>query len=161
MNREELEGVISHEMSHIRNFDIRYMMIVAVMVGMTVIISEIMLRSFIFGGGRRDDKEGGNVVFIIIGLILAILAPIFAQLIQLAISRKREYLADASGAMLTRNPNGLASALKKLKDYKGGPMKSASKATAHLFISNPFKNASSLFSTHPDISDRIKKLESM
>ncbi len=158
MNREELEGVIAHEMSHIKNFDIRYMMIVAVMVGMAVILSDFIVRSFLWGGDR-DRKI--HPAFIVLGIVFAILTPVIAELIRLAISRKREYLADASGALFTRNPQGLASALKKLKNYNGPSMKSASKATAHLFISNPFKNASQLFSTHPPLNERIKKLESM
>ncbi|MBS3167951.1 M48 family metalloprotease [Candidatus Woesearchaeota archaeon] len=159
MNREELEGVIAHELSHIKNYDIRYMMIVGVMVGMAVIISDFVFYGSLFGGGR-NDRDGGNAVVLVIGIILAVLAPLIAELIKLAISRKREFLADASGAKLTRNPNGLANALKKLRDYKGPALRGASKATSHLFISNPFKKTD-FFSTHPDINSRIQKLENM
>ena len=164
MNRQELEGVIAHEMSHIKNYDIRLMMLTAVLVGSTVLLSQIMLRSFLYSGGRRSEKNQLEIVLVLIGLVLAILSPLIAQLIKLSVSRKREYLADASGALLTRYPPGLANALKKLKDYHQ-PMKNANQATAHLYISNPFKKEKSffnnLFSTHPDINDRIKKLEKM
>ncbi|MFH1331773.1 MAG: zinc metalloprotease HtpX [archaeon] len=167
LNRQELEGVIGHEMSHIKNFDIRLMMLTAVLIGITVLLSDILLRSFIFGGGRRDHRGGGNitVIFVLVGLVLAILAPLIAKLIQLAISRKREYLADADGALLTRYPKGLADALKKIKNDKEPLVGSANKATAHLYIANPLKNIkgtfNSLFSTHPPIDERIKRLEAM
>jgi heat shock protein HtpX len=166
LNRQELEGVVGHEMSHIKNFDIRLMMLTAVLIGVTVLLSDIILRSFIYG--RRDrDREGGNitVIFIVIGLILAILAPLIAKIIQLAVSRKREYLADANGALLTRYPQGLADALKKIKNDKDPLVDSANKSTAHLYIANPLRNIkgtfNSLFSTHPPIDDRIKRLEAM
>lgn len=166
LNRQELEGVIAHEMSHIGNYDIRLMMLTAVLVGVTVLLGDFLLRSFIFGG--RDDRGDLGIVGIVLvvaGVLLAILSPIIAQMIQLAISRKREYLADASGALLTRYPPGLANALKKIKNDNKEPMKSANKATAHLYISDPFgkkkKFMQNLFNTHPPIEDRIKRLEAM
>ncbi len=165
LNRQELEGVVGHEMSHIKNFDIRLMMLTAVLIGITVLLSDIILRSFIYG--RRDDREGSNInfIFIVLGFLLAILAPLIAKIIQLTISRKREYLADADGALLTRYPKGLANALTKIKNDKDPLVDSANKATAHLYISNPLKNfkgrINSLFSTHPPLDDRIKRLEAM
>lgn len=160
MSREELEGVIAHEMSHIENYDIRFSSMVAVLVGIIVIASQIFLRSMWFSGGNRDRK-GGNVIFLVIGIILAILAPIFTQLIQLAVSRQREYLADSSGAYLTRNPNGLASALEKIKNHNTNTKVNG--AVSHLYFVNPFlpKNAESLFATHPPIDERIKRLREM
>lgn len=161
MNKTELEGVIAHEMSHIGNKDMLLSTVAVVLVGFVAIISDMMLRMSLFGG-NRDDREGNNL-FMIIGIIVAILAPIAATLIQLAISRKREYLADASGALLTRYPEGLARALEKISQY-GRPMQSQSTAIAHLYIANPLgsgnfaKKASNLFSTHPPVEDRIKKL---
>ena len=161
IDRSELEGVVAHEMSHIKNYDTRIMMLTAVLVGSIVLMSDFLLRGFLFGGSR-EKKDNSNFIFLIIGLILAILSPIIANLIKLAVSRKREYLADASGAMLTRYPEGLASALEKIgKDhYK---LTSASNATAHLYIANPFNKESlrSLFSTHPPLKERIKRLRSM
>jgi len=139
MNRQELEGVIAHEMSHVKNYDIRTMMLAAVLVGVIALLSHFFLRSMFFGG-RRRSREGGQlqIILIVIGLALAILTPIIAQLIKLAISRKREYMADASGAILTRYPPGLASALKKIgKDHH--QLKNANNAMAHLYIANPFK----------------------
>jgi len=162
MDRQELEGVIAHEMSHIKNFDIRLMAIVSVLVGMIILLADWFRYSMWFGGISDDDNGLGGAA-VIIGLVLAILAPIFAMLIQFAVSRRREYLADASGAMLTRYPDGLASALKKLAtDTK--QLKAASNATAHLFIINPFKKGfavSNFFSTHPPIEERVKRLEEM
>lgn len=165
LNKQELEGVIAHEMSHIKNYDIRFMMLTVVLVGVVVLLSNIFLRSLWFApaGGRRNSG-GSNLIFIIIGVVLVILSPIIVQLIRLAISRKREYLADASGAMLTRYPPGLASALEKIKDDNNYEIKKASKATAALFISNPLKkekNKSSWWSTHPDINSRIERLRKM
>jgi heat shock protein HtpX len=162
MNREELEGVVAHEMSHINNYDIRFASMVAVLVGIVVIAAQIFLRGMMFsggGGGRRNG--GGNIIFLVIGIILAILAPIFTQLIQLAVSRQREYLADASGAYLTRNPEGLASALEKIKQYNTNAQVNG--AVAHLYFVNPLlpKNAESLFATHPPIDERIKRLREM
>ncbi len=164
LNRQELEGVIAHEMSHIQNYDVRFMMLAAVLVGIVALLSDIILRSMIFGGGRRDSRDNGNAILIIIGLVLAILAPIAVHLIRLAISRRREYAADANGAILTRYPEGLASALEKIKNDPDPLVDRANRATAHLFISSPFrrkKKASSLWSTHPNINDRIKRLREM
>jgi len=167
MNRLELEGVIAHEMSHIKNYDIRVMMLAAVMVGLTVLLSDFILRSFIWGN-RSRDREGNQltIIFIVLGLALAILSPFVGEAIKLAISRKREYLADSSGALLTRYPQGLADALKKIKNDPDPLVDHANKATAHLFISTPFRKTKTsfmknLFSTHPPIEDRIKRLESM
>ncbi len=163
MNRQELEGVVAHEMSHIQNYDIRMMMLAAVLAGVIVLISDFMFRSFIWG--RRDDNERGSGGFIVLAILLAILAPIFAQLIKLAVSRGREYLADANGAALTRYPPGLAGALEKIKNDPDPLVDNANRATAHLFISNPFRktttNFASLFSTHPPIEERIKRLRAM
>jgi len=167
MNRLELEGVIAHEISHIKNYDIRVMMLAAVMVGLTVLLSDFILRSFLWGSHGRK-REGGNatVIFIIVGIALAILAPLVGEAIKLAISRKREYLADASGALLTRYPKGLADALRKIKEDPDPLVDHANKATAHLFISTPFRKTKksflkNLFSTHPTIDSRIKKLDGM
>ncbi|MEK7131131.1 MAG: M48 family metalloprotease, partial [Patescibacteria group bacterium] len=156
---EELEGVLAHELSHVKNYDIRFMTLVVVLVGAISILSNIFLRSQWLP--RRNDREGGNIgaIFMVVGIVLAILSPLIAELIKLAISRRREYLADASGSLLTRYPEGLARALEKIA-AQNQPMKNANQATAHLFIANPFsgKKISSLFSTHPPIQDRIKKL---
>ncbi|MFH1377046.1 MAG: zinc metalloprotease HtpX [Candidatus Woesearchaeota archaeon] len=166
MNRQELEGVIAHEMSHIKNYDIRFMMFTVALVGVVVLLSHIFLRSLWFGGhSGRKDSGGANIVFIIIGLVLVILSPILVQLIRLAISRKREYLADASGAMLTRYPEGLASALEKIKEDPKSKIEKASKGNAALFISNPLKKEkksdSSWWSTHPPLTNRIQRLRNM
>jgi len=160
LENEELEGVLAHELSHIQNYDIRVMTIVIVLVGAIALLSDMFFRVRLFGGDNRDNKAGGFMV--IIGIALLILSPIIANLIKLAISRKREYLADASGALLTRYPEGLARALEKIS-HSSTPLRTANAATAHLFISNPFKkkNFSSLFSTHPPIKDRIAKLRGM
>lgn len=159
LENEELEGVIAHELSHIQNYDIRVMTVVIVLVGLVSILAQWILR---FGGGHRDnDNKGGNL-FAVAAIVLMLLSPIIAELIKLAVSRKREYLADASGSLLTRYPEGLARALEKIQ-ASATPLASASTATAHLFISNPFKgkSISSLFSTHPPIADRIAKLRGM
>lgn len=167
LDRRELEGVIAHEMSHIKNFDTRLMAIVAVLVGMVAFLADWFMRSLWWGRGRRDrsgDRGGG--LLLIIGIIFAVISPLIATLIQLAVSRKREFLADASGALLTRNPQELASALKKISQDKE-VLEAATNATAHLFIANPFKGKefgawlSGLFDTHPPIVERIKTLESM
>lgn len=162
LNKEELEGVLAHEISHIKNFDIRLMVLVSVLVGTIVIISDFFLRSFMFTNSDNNNKNI-NAILIIIGIIFAVLSPLIAQLIQLAISRKREYLADASGSLLTKNPQGLADALRKIANDHN-QLKNATHATAHLFISNPFKRKqwlNDLFSTHPNIEYRIEKLENM
>jgi len=167
MNRLELEGVISHEMSHIKNYDIRVMMLVTVLLGVVVLLSDIIFRSFIWAprNGRSESKGQGALIFLAIAIVLAILAPIVAQLMRLAISRKREYLADATGAKLTHYPKGLADALEKIKNDHDVTVDTANKATAHLYIENPLREKKGfmvkLFSTHPDINDRIKKLRLM
>lgn len=165
MTRAELEGVISHELSHIKNRDILLMTIAVVLAGFVAMAANLFLRFSYLSGGRRDDRGNGNAIFIVLAVVGIILAPIAAKLIQLAVSRRREYLADASGALLTRYPEGLASALGKIGGY-GAPMRSANLATAHLFIGVPFgaKGAGSsgwierLFSTHPPIPDRVQAL---
>ncbi len=163
---EELEGVIAHELSHIKNYDIRVMTIVIICVGVVTLMADFFLRAQFFFGGRRDSREGGNIgaILMIVGLVLAILSPVFAMLIQLAVSRKREYLADASGALLTRYPEGLARALEKIKN-SNQPSKTANHATAHLYIANPFegvgKKVAGWFSTHPPLGDRIARLRKM
>lgn len=169
LERAELEGVIAHELSHIGNRDILLMSAVVVLVGFVSIISDMFLRGLRFGGlsaqaGDRNNNRGsGGGILAIIGIILVVLSPIIATLIKLAVSRRREYLADASGALLTRYPEGLAKALEKISSY-GTPMKNAHKATAHLFIANPFGSAKSvvgLFQTHPPIEKRIQILREM
>ena len=162
LNRQELEGVVAHEMSHIGNYDIRFMMLVVVMIGMIAIISNIFIRMMWFGGGSRDEKNNMGVILLLVGIVLAIFAPLAGQLIQLAISRKREFLADASGALLTRYPKGLADALRKIKK-ENMPMKKVDKSVASLFIANPLKGGwlNNMFSTHPPIDERIKRLDSM
>jgi len=163
LNKTELEGVIAHELSHIGNRDILISTIVVVLVGFIALLSDFFLR-FTFFGGRNRDRGGGQAqaIFMILGIVLAILAPIATTLIQLAISRKREFLADTSGALLTRYPEGLASALEKISQYKM-PMKMANKATAHLYISSPFqaKKVATLFMTHPPIEQRVAALRGM
>jgi heat shock protein HtpX len=162
---EELEGVIAHELSHVKNYDIRLMTVVLVLVGLLALLSDWFMRMRFFGG-RRDSREGGGAqaILMVIGLILIILAPIIGQLIQLAVSRRREFLADASAALLTRYPEGLASALEKISS-EHAPLQRANNATAHLYIANPFGGAkhlfSSLFATHPPIQERIKTLRQM
>lgn len=161
LENEELEGVIAHELSHIKNFDIRLMTVVVVLVGIISIFAQWFFRFRFIGSGDREDRGAGPIIAIL-GLLMIIISPIIAQLIQLAISRKREFLADASGALLTRYPEGLARALEKISAYTA-PMKSANSGTAHLFISNPFgrKNISNLFSTHPPIEERVMALRQM
>ncbi|MBD3156127.1 MAG: M48 family metalloprotease [Candidatus Aenigmarchaeota archaeon] len=162
LDRTELEGVIAHEMSHIKNYDVRFATLVAVMVGIIVIIADMFRRSMFFSDGRDRDRKKGGGVLLLVGLIFSILAPIFVKLVQLAISRKREYLADSSGGFLTRYPEGLASALEKIKKHNSGKMK-VSRVSAPLFIANPFGDfkVSSLFSTHPPIDERIERLRDM
>lgn len=164
LNRTELEGVIAHELSHIGNQDILLQTIVVVLVGLVILLSDWFLRWSFFGGRRRDSRGGGQIAAImaIIGIILAILSPLIAKLIQLSISRKREFLADADGALLTRYPEGLARALEKISQNRT-PLRVANKATSHLYISNPFrgKKISKWFMTHPPIEERIKNLRGM
>jgi heat shock protein HtpX len=163
MNRSELEGVIAHELSHVGNRDILVATVVVVLVGLLSMVADFFMRSMMWGGGRRNnnDRENGNGLLMILGIVAIVLAPIVATLIQLAISRKREFLADASGALLTRYPEGLASALQKIGAYEQ-PMQHASTATAHLFIANPFGAKatfmSKLFATHPPIEERVARL---
>ncbi|MFA6132270.1 MAG: M48 family metalloprotease [Patescibacteria group bacterium] len=163
LNRPELEGVLAHEMSHIGNYDIRIMTLVVILVGTIMLLSDIMLRSMRFKGNR--DSQQIQLILVLLGLLLAILSPLLAQLIKLAVSRSREYLADASGALLTRYPEGLASALEKIAAYDR-PMAKANHATAHLFLANPFdpkieRKFELWFSSHPPIEERIKKLRNM
>lgn len=166
LENEELEGVIAHELSHVKNYDILVMTVVVVLVGMIALMADFFFRIRFFGGGGRDrDSRGGGqlqLVLMIAGVVLLILSPIIAELIKLAISRKREYLADASGALLTRFPDGLARALEKIS-ASDIPLQRASTATAHMFTVNPLRGvkASKLFSTHPPVEDRIKKLRGM
>ena len=165
LNKTELEGVIAHELSHVGNYDIRLMTIIVVLVGVVALMSDFFLRWTWFGGGRRrDSSDGGGqiqLILFIVAIVLAILAPLAATLIQLAISRKREFLADASGALLTRYPEGLANALEKISQ-DNEPLEAANRATAHLYIADPFKNkGSARFMTHPPIQERIKRLRSM
>lgn len=167
LNRVELEGVIGHEMSHIKNYDILLATLAGVMVGTVALLSDWLLRSFWWRRRSRDEEGGGNrfgVILALIALILAILAPLIAQLIRLAISRHREFLADANGALLTRYPPGLASALAKLAADRE-PLEVANKATAHLYIINPLKDIggriNNLFDTHPPIEERIRRLKEM
>lgn len=162
MTRPELEGVIAHELSHVRNRDILLMTVAVVLAGFIAIIADIFLRMSMWGGGRRDDNNQGGGLLLVLGIVALVLAPIAAQLIQLAISRRREFLADASGALLTRYPEGLASALEKIEGF-GRPMQKVSHATAHLFIGDPYGAKATgwinrLFSTHPPTADRIRAL---
>jgi heat shock protein HtpX len=169
MNHLELEGVIAHELSHIGNYDIRLMTVVVVLVGLVALMADFMLRLTLFGAGRRGsnrDRNAGAAALIIYGLALVavILTPIAAQLIRFAISRQREYLADASGALLTRYPEGLARALEKIS-ADPDPLEVANKATAHLYINDPLREHDSflnnLFSTHPPIEERVRRLRAM
>lgn len=166
MNRTELEGVIAHELSHVKNYDILLASIVAVLVGTLALISDWVMRSMWWGNrGRDDDRNNRNPIFLVLLIISLILTPIIATIIQLAISRKREYLADASGVLLTRYPEGLVHALEKLQ-ANPQPMRRAASSTAHLFIDNPFKKKNSswfvnLFSTHPPIEERIRILKNL
>jgi heat shock protein HtpX len=173
MNRVELEGVIGHELAHVVDRDILVGTVVATLVGAVILISEFFMRSWWWGGvrGRRGgDRGGGGIEAIIfaIGLVLLILAPIIAQIVRLAVSRQREFLADAQGALLTRYPPGLASALRKIGAASGIPMRSANNATAHLWLNQPSRiqgdgmgPLEKLFSTHPPIEERIRRLEEM
>lgn len=170
LNRSEIEGVVAHELSHVKNYDILLMSIVSVLVGLIALLADWMLRMSFWGGGRRkDNNDSGQIGIIIsvVAIILAILSPIIAQLIQLAISRRREFLADASGVEMTKNPEGLIKALSKIS-MDSEPLEVANKATAHLYISNPLKNTkgavhtfAKLFNTHPPIEERITILREM
>ena len=169
MDKLELEGVIAHELSHIKNYDIRLMTVVVVLVGLVALLADLMLRFTWFGAGRRPGNRGRGegavgAVILIVAILAAILAPLAAQLIRFALSRSREYLADASGALLTRYPEGLARALEKIEADQE-PLEVANKATAHLYITNPLKGheswANNLFSTHPPIEERISRLRAM
>lgn len=169
MKRQELEGVIAHEMSHIKNYDVRFMMLAVVLVGLVTLLSDFILRSFLWGshGRKRDNHGGGNIqlLFIALGLLFAILAPLIGYMIKLAISRKREFMADANAAILTRYPPGLANALEKIKKDPDPLVDKANKATAHIFISTPFRKkhgfVNKVFATHPPIEERIKRLKEM
>ena len=171
LDRDELQGVIAHEMSHVANFDIRYSMLVGILVGTTVLISDFFLRGLWFGGGgrgggRRGGDGGGQaqIIMLLVAIVLAILAPLFARLLQLSISRQREFLADATAVSLTRNPKGLADALQKISGDRE-VLEVANRATAHLYIVNPIKRfekrSKGLFSTHPPIEERIKILRAL
>ncbi len=167
LDRSELEGVIAHELSHIGNRDILLSTVVVVLVGFVTLLADFSMRSMWFGGGGNRDRGGGQLgaILMIVGVVLTILSPIIATLMQLAISRKREFLADASGALLTRYPDGLASALQKISQYSR-PMAKANHATAHLFIANPFGRKANggigfltkIFSTHPPVQERVRAL---
>jgi heat shock protein HtpX len=169
LTREELQGVLGHELSHVRNFDIRFSLLVAVLVGSIALMADFFLRFTFWGGGRRssnNDRGGGGLQAIVnlVAIVLAILAPIFARFVQLAISRQREYLADASSVELTRNPHGLESALAKIASDQE-VLEVANRATQHLYFTNPIKKfearSSSMFSTHPPIVDRINRLRQL
>jgi heat shock protein HtpX len=166
LNRQELEGVIAHEMSHIRNRDIQFMTLVAVLVGLASILSHILLRNLRFSSRSRDGRGRGKgsgieIVVLLVGVILAIIAPFVTRLVQLAVSRRREYLADASGAELTRYPDGLASALEKIMKFNTGKM-DVDEAVSHLFFADPTHSPlDHLYATHPPIEDRIKRLREM
>lgn len=169
LQRAELEGVIAHELSHVKNNDILLMSIVSVLVGSLALLSDWMLRMTAWGGGRRKNENEGQIgmILFVVGILLAILSPIVATLIQLAISRRREFLADASGVAMTKNPSGLVRALQKIS-ADTEPLEAANKATAHLYISDPLKNTkggvsvfAGLFNTHPPVEERIKALESI
>ncbi len=176
LNRTELEGVIAHELTHVKNYDIRLMSVVSVMVGLIALLGDWFMRSMWWGGSRRrDDNDSGNLgaLFMVLGIVFAILSPIIATLIQLAISRRREFMADAGGVEITRQPDGLISALKKISGDTE-PLEAANKATAHMYIINPFKGVNepersrrlvttfaNLFNTHPPIAERIKVLQQM
>ena len=162
LEKNELEGVVAHELAHIGNRDMLISTVAVVLVGFVSIISDIFLRNMIWGGGNRDSDNKAHGVLIIVGIIFAILAPIFSTLIQLGISRKREFLADATGALLTRYPEGLANALRKISEYSR-PMQKQSSAIAHLYLADPKgykigKKISGLFASHPPVEDRIKAL---
>jgi heat shock protein HtpX len=168
LNRDELQGVVAHEMSHLANLDTRYMVVVGVTVGLIALVCDMLLRNLAWGRGNRssssDKKGGGAAILIILLIVVAILAPIAAKFVQMAVSRQREYLADATSVQFTRNPSGLISALGKLAE-KAEPFPGVSRATQHLFIVNPVQTftakSSALLATHPDIADRIARLRNL
>jgi len=168
MNRDELQGVIAHEMAHVRNYDILLMTVVAIIGGLLILFRDVFLRWGLWGGGRRrsSSRSGGQlgIIMLVAALVLAILAPLLVALIRAAVSRQREYLADASGALIVRNPDGLASALTRLGNWRG-KMAGASQATAHLFIASPFgkdrRESSGPFDSHPPISERVRRLREL
>ena len=172
LNRAEIEGVVAHELAHVKNFDIRLMSIVAVLVGLISLLADWLLRMSRFGGNKKrsnNNRGSGQLqaILVVTGLLLALLSPIIAQLIQLAISRRREFLADASGIGMTKNPEGLARALEKISTDRE-PLEAANKATAHLYIANPLKNRrgaigmfAGLFNTHPPVEERIQNLRTL
>ncbi len=165
LDKPELEGVMAHELSHIRNFDIRLQSVTVALIGLIALISDVFLRNLYYGGRRQAKGKAGGIL-IIVGIVLAILSPVIAKIMHLAVSRQREYLADASGGLLTRFPEGLARALEKIKADKE-PLEAANKATAHMYIENPLRNEkgmkwiNGLFATHPNIDDRINRLRKM
>lgn len=167
LNRDELQGVIGHEMGHIVNLDMRYATAVGVMVGLVALVADLALRTLFYSGGRRRSGRGGGAggaAALVILVVFAVLAPVFAKLVQMAVSRQREFLADATSVRLTRNPQGLISALEKLGD-SAQPFKGANRATQHMFIVNPFRNftdrSSRLLATHPPIERRIQRLRNL
>jgi heat shock protein HtpX len=171
LNRTEIESVVAHELSHVKNYDIRLMSMVTILVGLVALLSDWFLHMTRWGGGRKRDNDSGSgqaqMIMFVVGLVMAILSPIIAQLIQLAISRRREFLADASGVAMTKNPRGLISALSKISKDKE-PLEAANKATAHLYISNPLKNThggigmfAKMFMTHPPVGERISALKQL
>jgi len=165
LDKLELEGVTAHELSHIGNYDIRLMSVVSVLVGTIVLLSDWFTRGMFYGGGRKRDRGEASGILMLVGLVLIILSPIIASLIKLALSRQREFLADSSAALLTRYPKGLADALRKISSDKE-VLEAANGATAHLYITNPLKGEQAnfmtkLFSTHPSVAERIRRLEEM
>ena len=165
LNYYELEGVIGHELSHIANYDIRLSCVVTVMVGFVVMLSDIFTRSFFYSGRRNSDsKSGGNAVFMLLGLVFLLLAPIFGKLIQLAVSRRREFLADATSVKYTRNPDAMISALEKIS-ADPNELRTANKSTAHMYISNPFRDKkilkSNIWSTHPSLEARVEAIKNL
>jgi heat shock protein HtpX len=167
-DREELQGVIGHELAHVANYDIRFSLLVGVLVGSVALLSDMIARAAFWGsmtrGSRRSSNSGGAAIIMVVGIVVAVLAPIFASLVQMAVNRQREYLADATSVELTRNPYGLERALAKLAADQE-PLEVANRATQHLYVVNPVKkldnSANGLFSTHPAIVDRINRLRRM
>ncbi len=168
LDRQELEAVVAHEMAHIRNYDIRFMSMLAATVGAVVLLRDVALRAMRFGGIWRRRGGGtsgggrGQILALVLLVVLLVLAPLLAMALRMAVSRRREYLADATGAYITRNPEGLARALEKLRDFRGAPMQ-VSEGVAHMFFTNPAlkRNANTWFATHPPIQDRINRLRRM